>query len=102
MQQKPGTIERPVWPPIVHNRVYQQRAGIGNEQLKVANGRVLVSWLELETINRRSCTITEKAPTRALSWLKAATTTFTFKTLLRHYAKQVLTPQEVDVILGPI
>ena len=31
--------------------------------------------------------ITEKAPTRAFSWLKAATTAFTFKTLLRHYAK---------------
>ena len=28
------------------------------------------------------CTITEKAPTRAFSWLKAATTAFTFKTLL--------------------
>ena len=26
-------------------------------------------------------TITEKAPTRAFSWLKAATTAFTFKTL---------------------
>ena len=26
----------------------------------------------------------------AFSWLKAATTTFTFKTLLRQYAKQVL------------
>ena len=33
-------------------------------------------------------TITEKAPTRAFSWLKAATTAFTFKTLLRHYAKR--------------
>ena len=31
---------------------------------------------------------TEKAPTRALSWLKAPTGAFTFKTLLRHYAKQ--------------
>ena len=29
--------------------------------------------------------ITEKAPTRAFSWLKAATTAFTFKTLLRLY-----------------
>ena len=39
------------------------------------------------------CTITEKAPTRAFSWLKAATTAFTFKTLLRHYyAKRSLTP----------
>ena len=28
--------------------------------------------------------ITEKAPTRAFSWLKAATTAFTFETLLRH------------------
>ena len=37
--------------------------------------------------------ITEKAPTRAFSWLKAATTAFTFKALLRHYAKRVLTPQ---------
>ena len=36
-------------------------------------------------------TITEKAPTRAFSWLKAPTSAFTFKTLLRHYAEQVLT-----------
>ena len=35
----------------------------------------------------RRSVITEKAPTRAFSWLKAATTAFTFKTLLRHYAK---------------
>ena len=43
------------------------------------------------------CTITEKAPTRAFSWLKA----FTFKTLLRHYAKRTLTPQTLNVKLGP-
>ena len=36
----------------------------------------------------RRFVITEKAPTRAFSWLKAATTTFTFKTLLRRYAKK--------------
>ena len=36
---------------------------------------------------------TEKAPTRAFSWLKTATTAFTFKTLLRHYAKRTLTPR---------
>ena len=29
--------------------------------------------------------------TRAFSWLKAAATAFTFKTLFRQYAKQVLT-----------
>ena len=38
------------------------------------------------------CTITEKAPTRAFSWLKAPTSAFTFQTLLRHYAKRALTP----------
>ena len=43
------------------------------------------------------CTITEKAPTRAFSWLKAATTAFTFKTQLRHYAKQTLTPWSLNV-----
>ena len=37
----------------------------------------------------RIITETEKAPT----WLKAATTAFTFKTLLRHYAKRALTPR---------
>ena len=50
------------------------------------------------TINRRSCTITEKAPTRAFSWLKAA---FTFKTLLRHYDKRTLTPRSLNVKSGP-
>ena len=38
-------------------------------------------------------TITEKAPTRAFSWLKAPTSAFTFKTLLRHYAERALTPR---------
>ena len=42
-----------------------------------------------------------KAPTRAFSWLKAAATAFTFKTLLRHYAKQALTPQSLNLKLGP-
>ena len=45
----------------------------------------------------RRFVITEKAPTRAptraFSWLKAATTAFTFKTLLIHYAKRALTPR---------
>ena len=48
--------------------------------------------LELFKINRQSCTITEKAPTRAFSWSKAPTSAFTFKTFLRHYNKQALTP----------
>ena len=44
---------------------------------------------------------TEKAPPRALSWLKVVTTAFTFKTLLRHYAKRALTPRSLIVKLGP-
>ena len=46
-------------------------------------------------------TITEKAPTRAFSWMKAPTSAFTFKTLLRHYAKRALTPRSLNVKLGP-
>ena len=46
-------------------------------------------------------TITEKAPTRAFSWFKAPTSAFTFKTLLRHYAKQALTLRSLNVKLGP-
>ena len=49
----------------------------------------------------RRFVITGKAPTRAFSWLKAATTAFTFKTLLRHYAKRALTPRSLNVKLGP-
>ena len=40
-------------------------------------------------------------PTRAFSWLKAATTAFTFKTLFRHYAKRALTPRFLNMKLGP-
>ena len=46
-------------------------------------------------------TITEKAPTRAFSWLKAPTSAFTFKTQLRHYAKRALTPRSLNLKLGP-
>ena len=53
----------------------------------------------------RRFVITEKAPTRAptsaFSWLKAATTAFTFKTQLRHYAKRALTQRSLNVKLGP-
>ena len=49
----------------------------------------------------RRFVITEKAPTRAFSRLKAPTSAFTFKTLLRHYAKRALTPRSLNVKLGP-
>ena len=57
--------------------------------------------LDIQTKAIRRFVITEKAPTRAFSVLKAATTAFTFKTLLRHYAKRALTPRSLNVKLGP-
>ena len=59
------------------------------------------STIVLQTKAIRRFVFTEKAPTRAFSWLKAATTTFTFNTLLRHYAKRLLTPRSLNVKLGP-
>ena len=61
----------------------------------------LCQHVVLKTKAIRRFVITEKAPTRAFSWLKAATTTFTFKTLWRHYAKRALTPRSLNVKLGP-
>ena len=55
----------------------------------------VVCWIWISTSASKSSirrfVMTEKAPTRAYSWLKAPTSAFTFETLLRHYAKQVLT-----------
>ena len=49
------------------------------------------------SVSKSVFTITDAA----FSWLKAATTAFTLKTLLRHYAKRALTPQSLNVKLGP-
>ena len=63
---------------------------------------IFAGWcLVLKKSSIRRFVITEKSPTRAFSWLKAATTAFKFKTLLRHYAKQALTPRSLNVKLGP-
>ena len=61
------------------------------------------SWVVISASKSsiRRFVITEKALTRAFSWLKSATTAFTFKTLLRHYAEQVSTPRSLNVKLGP-
>ena len=70
--------------------------------------RVVVAGVVLELVlcsapsaSQSVFTITEKAPTRAFFWLKVATTAFTFKTLLRHYAKRALIPRSLNVKLGP-
>ena len=60
----------------------------------------VTSWHSASKSSIRGFLITEKAPTRAFSWLKAATTAFTFKTLLRHYAKRALIPRSLNMKLG--
>ena len=61
---------------------------------------IVNSAVTLSIGSTTSCTITEKASTKAFSWLKAPTSAFTFKTLLRHYAKRALTPRSLNVKLG--
>ena len=65
------------------------------------DGWVVISAVRQSIGSTTGFTITEKAPTRAFSWLKAPTSAFTFKTLLRHYAKRPLTPRSLNVKLGP-
>ena len=48
--------------------------------------RVHTGAVDDPSVSKSVFTITEKAPTRAFSWLKATTSAFTYKTLLRHYA----------------
>merc|ERR1712218_212221 len=66
-------------------------------------GRCVVLAMVRDSASKSSIqrfVITEKAPTRTFSWLKAASTAFKFKTLLRHYAKRALTPRSLIVKLG--
>ena len=53
--------------------------------------------VEFQTKVREDFTIT----TQAFYRLKVPTSAFKFKTLLRHYAKQALTPRSLNVKLGP-
>ena len=46
-----------------------------------APSRVLISAVKRSIGSTTGCTITEKAPKRAVSWLKVPTSAFTFKTL---------------------
>ena len=62
-----------------------------------ADSRSDITWgqaLEVDTKIREDFTITEKAPTRAFTWLKAPT---------RHYAKHALTDcafNQVEALAG--
>ena len=52
---------------------------------------IITSAVKRSIGSTTGCKIMEKAPTRAFYWLKVPTSAFTFKTLLRLYAKWALT-----------
>ena len=78
-----------------HEEGVRHHVGVGSVQLAehLPGVGIIISAANRSIGSTTGCTITEKAPTRAFSWLKAPTSAFIFKTLLRHYAKQALTPQ---------
>ena len=53
---------------------------LGTHLIKQAVTRLQASAVKRYIGSTTGCTITEKAPTRAFSWLKAPTSAFTFKT----------------------
>ena len=82
----------------------QKVVGLGElvvSLVQVLSTSIIIVVLENDpSVSQSVFTITVKAPTRAFSWLKAPiTTAFTFKNLLRHYAKRALTPRKVDLHL---
>ena len=75
-------------------RAYPRWTPDTNVFIKIVNCGIT---LELQTKVHEDFASTEKAPTRAFSWLKAA---FTFKTLLRHYAKTGIDPTVSQHAIG--
>ena len=70
-----------------HQSVIYQSA-VGADE---GNNRIMQWWLHLQTKVPEDCAKTSQSRRRPqlASWLKAPTSTFTFKTLWRHYAKQM-------------
>ena len=69
-----------------------RRAGAHMTRLSIGMMENVYSAADNPSVSQSVFKITEKVPSRAFSWLKALTSTFTFSTLLRHYAKRALTP----------
>ena len=81
-EDRRGAFGAVLRPPACHGLGWRGRRPRYGDQGPAAHTRVTEHF-----------TITEKAPARVFSWLKAPTSAFTFKKLLRHYAKQTLTPR---------
>ena len=81
--------------PVMSTNTPHQDRGLPSSSAPALSGSLSplsAAWspVELET-NLRFSQSTDNVPTRVSSWLKVPTSVFTFKTLLRHYAKWVLT-----------
>ena len=81
-------------PDLVDEEVNATTGAVLNTNL--ANRRECNTWYcssaaDHPLVSQSVFTFREKATTRAFSWLKAPTSAFTFKTLLRQYAKRTLT-----------
>ena len=80
------------WCPVIYNRgsslfsSHLAQQNISDIRPNIREQATTRLFSSASKCSIRRFVITEKAPTRAFSWLKAATTAFTFKTLLRHYA----------------
>ena len=70
---------------IANNEVTRSSGGgmhiISEPHAKVENTGTKLVLCSAPSVPQPVFTITEKAPTRAFSWLKASTSAFTFKTL---------------------
>ena len=84
-----------VSPPLQHQQIYAEidkfypAAAAGDQQIYCT---VQDSAVKRSIGSTTGCTITEKAPTRAFSWLKAPTSAFTFKTLLTPFCRELIFP----------
>ena len=95
----------PIWNQVSHETWPMGGGGSGSVHTQLRLGAWAVrTWPRTSaaddpSVSKSVFTITEKAPTRAFPWLNAPKSIFTFKTLLRHYAKRVFTAHLVDVKL---
>ena len=75
-------------PPTSSSLTWPWRTGGGFRSIV----SIPVSAVKRSIDSTTGCTITEKAPTRAFSWLKAPTSAFTFKTLLTPSYRELIFP----------
>ena len=90
-------------PPIPSNdvNIVNRRHDVTHVQLSGQLGQWAACgdyWLELQAIHRFSQSYQERPLLGHYCLFNRA---FTFKTLLKHYAKQELTPRYLNVKLGP-